>query len=99
MPKLDSRRDDASPSSSASSTTSPWPPSTPTDTRCHFHACVNVYRCGRDDRHKIKIYIYPVYNYVSHDEVPITPVPMSKEYLEILTAIYDSEFYTNNPGT
>lgn len=75
-----------------------WPSATSTETRCHFHSCFNVYKCGKDDHHKIKVYIYPVYDYVTAaDHLPITPSPITKEYSEILSAIYFSEYYTNDP--
>ena len=87
-------------SSSSSSSSSLWPSPMDSDVHCHFHACVNVYRCGRNDHHKIKVYIYPLVDYLSQNDggVPVTPTPMSKDYHEMLTAIYYSEYYTNNPG-
>lgn len=68
----------------------------PRDTRCTYHTCFDVYHCGYNDKTKISVYIYPVTEYVDQDGNAIT-LPISKEFYEMLEAIADSPFYTNDP--
>lgn len=69
-----------------------------TDQSCLYHTCFDVYHCGGavDETH-IKVYIYPVTRYVDENGVGIT-LPLSREFWEILEAILNSDYYTNDPN-
>lgn len=72
------------------------PSALPRDTRCTYHTCFDVYHCGYNDKTKISVYVYPVSEYVDQRGNAIT-LPVSKEFYEMLEAIADSPFYTNDP--
>lgn len=63
--------------------------------QCTHHSCLDIYRCGHDDR--LKVYIYPPSRYVDSEGIPISAQP-SKEYYQILEAIYKSRFYEADPN-
>lgn len=65
---------------------------------CTFHTCVNVYHCGYNDETKISVYIYPIKDYVNEKGMPVA-TSMSREFAQILQAIVESPFYTNDPET
>ena len=65
---------------------------------CTFHKCVNVHRCGYNDRTTISVYIYPVKEYVDEDGSQLVP-EMSVEFAEILDAITDGPYHTDDPST
>uniref|UniRef100_A0A4X1SGK7 Exostosin GT47 domain-containing protein n=1 Tax=Sus scrofa TaxID=9823 RepID=A0A4X1SGK7_PIG len=52
------------------------------DLSCRMHTCFDVYRCGFNPKNKIKVYIYSS--------------TISREYNELLTAISDSDYYTDD---
>ncbi|KAB7508164.1 Exostosin-2 [Armadillidium nasatum] len=68
---------------------------TPTEEKCNFFNCFNVYRCGRAGHQKLSVYIYPLRRFLDEDGVEIKP--HSKEFLQILETIADSEYYTPDP--
>ncbi|XP_076078732.1 exostosin-2-like isoform X1 [Mytilus galloprovincialis] len=72
------------------------PGASPRDTRCTYHTCFDVYHCGYNDKTRISVYIYPVNEYVDQAGNAIT-LPLSKEFYEMLEAIADSPYYTNDP--
>lgn len=63
--------------------------------QCTHHSCLDIYHCGHDDR--LKVYIYPPSRYVDSEGIPISAQP-SKEYYQILEAIYKSRFYEADPN-
>lgn len=65
---------------------------------CTFHTCVNVYHCGYNDETKISVYVYPIREYVDENGTPVV-AHMSREFAQILQAIVDSPYYTNDPET
>lgn len=65
---------------------------------CAFHTCINVYRCGYNDETKVRVYIYPIKQYLNEAGTSITAL-MSREFGEILQTIVDSPFYTADPDT
>lgn len=65
------------------------------DLSCRMHTCFDVYRCGFNPRNKIKVYIYPLKKYVGEAGVPVSST-ISREYNELLTAISDSDYYTDD---
>uniref|UniRef100_A0AAA9RWA9 Exostosin-2 n=1 Tax=Bos taurus TaxID=9913 RepID=A0AAA9RWA9_BOVIN len=65
------------------------------DLSCRMHTCFDVYRCGFNPKNKIKVYIYPLKKYVGEAGVPVSST-ISREYNELLTAISDSDYYTDD---
>ncbi|KAB0370685.1 hypothetical protein FD755_017094 [Muntiacus reevesi] len=65
------------------------------DLSCRMHTCFDVYRCGFNPKNKIRVYIYPLKKYVGEAGVPASPT-ISREYNELLTAISDSDYYTDD---
>ncbi|MGH0148460.1 UNVERIFIED_CONTAM: hypothetical protein FKN15_018236 [Acipenser sinensis] len=66
------------------------------DLSCRMHTCFDVYRCGYNPKNRIKVYIYPLRRYVDELGAPISSTGLSREYNELLSAISDSEFYTDD---
>ncbi|KAL0628880.1 Exostosin-2 [Plecturocebus cupreus] len=65
------------------------------DLSCRMHTCFDVYRCGFNPKNKIKVYIYALKKYVDDFGVPVSNT-ISREYNELLTAISDSDYYTDD---
>ncbi|XP_034868498.1 exostosin-2 isoform X4 [Mirounga leonina] len=65
------------------------------DLSCRMHTCFDVYRCGFNPKNKIKVYIYSLKKYVDDAGVPVSNT-ISREYNELLTAISDSDYYTDD---
>ncbi|KAH0499955.1 Exostosin-2 [Microtus ochrogaster] len=65
------------------------------DLSCRMHTCFDVYRCGFNPKNKIKVYIYPLNKYVDDAGVPVSST-ISREYNQLLTAIADSDYYTDD---
>jgi glucuronyl/N-acetylglucosaminyl transferase EXT2 len=64
-----------------------------TEANCQHFSCFDVYRCGAHPK-KMLVHIPDPVNYVTEDaEV----APWTKEHVEIMEAIEDSEYYTPNP--
>uniref|UniRef100_A0A146YP70 Exostosin-2 n=1 Tax=Fundulus heteroclitus TaxID=8078 RepID=A0A146YP70_FUNHE len=66
------------------------------DLSCRMHTCFDVYRCGYNPKNKIKVYIYPLQRFVDEFGVPISSTGLSREYNDLLSAISDSDFYTDD---
>lgn len=64
--------------------------------KCTHYDCLNVYRCGHRDKYKIQVYVYPLKQYIDTDGNEITN-EISIEYLRILKAIVNSEYYSPDP--
>ncbi|XP_025198529.1 exostosin-2 [Melanaphis sacchari] len=71
-------------------------PTVPTNSRCTFYDCFNIYRCGHKFNGDFKVYVYPMARHVDQDFIPIGG-KMSKEYHTILNTIVESQYYTKNP--
>uniref|UniRef100_A0A8C2YAN7 Exostosin-2 n=1 Tax=Coturnix japonica TaxID=93934 RepID=A0A8C2YAN7_COTJA len=65
------------------------------DLSCRMHTCFDVYRCGFNPKNKIKVYIYSLKKYVDEYGTSVSNT-ISREYNELLTAISDSEYYTDD---
>nr|CAB3244014.1 exostosin-2-like [Phallusia mammillata] len=70
-----------------------------TDPDCKMYNCFDIYRCGmnEDDSNDIKVYVYPLNQYVDENGDIINGV-ISKEFYELYTSIVSSRFYTNDPS-
>ncbi|XP_053490077.1 exostosin-2 [Ictalurus furcatus] len=66
------------------------------DLSCRMHTCFDVYRCGYNPKNRIKVYIYPLQRFVDEVGVPISSSGLSREYNELLSAVSDSDFYTDD---
>ncbi|GAA6087795.1 exostosin-2 [Tachysurus ichikawai] len=66
------------------------------DLSCRMHTCFDVYRCGYNPKNRIKVYIYPLQRFVDEVGVPISSGGLSREYNELLSAVSDSDFYTDD---
>ncbi|TRY55513.1 hypothetical protein DNTS_014029 [Danionella cerebrum] len=66
------------------------------DLSCRMHTCFDVYRCGYNPKNKIKVYIYPLQRFVDEVGVSISSTGLSREYNDLLSAISDSDFYTDD---
>ncbi|KAG2462730.1 EXT2 protein, partial [Polypterus senegalus] len=66
------------------------------DLSCRMHTCFDVYRCGYNPKNRIKVYIHPLRRYVDDLGAPISSTGLSREYNELLSAISDSDFYTDD---
>lgn len=65
----------------------------PKDVNCRFD-CLDIYRCGHNDR--LKIYVYPLKEYVdSNGKVAAT---LTREFYKILETIVKSQYYSANPN-
>ncbi|XP_012690971.2 exostosin-2 [Clupea harengus] len=66
------------------------------DLSCRMHTCFDVYRCGYNPKNRIKVYIYPLQRFVDEEGVAISSTGLSREYNELLSAVSDSDFYTDD---
>uniref|UniRef100_A0A8C7XMY1 Exostosin-2 n=1 Tax=Oryzias sinensis TaxID=183150 RepID=A0A8C7XMY1_9TELE len=66
------------------------------DLSCRMHTCFDVYRCGYNPKNRIKVYIYPLQRFADELGVPISSTGLSREYNDLLSAISDSDFYTDD---
>lgn len=66
------------------------------DLSCRMHTCFDVYRCGYNPKNRIKVYIYPLQRFVDEEGVSISSTGLSREYNELLSAVSDSHFYTDD---
>ena len=62
---------------------------------CHHYNCFNVYKCGGSHK-KALVHIPPPVSIVKNSK-EVSP-PLTRDYLDILEAIVESEFYTENPN-
>jgi hypothetical protein len=68
---------------------------------CHFYNCFNIYRCVDHSGKQKKFHVHipapkrflSKFGHQSQEEVS----PLTYEFVEILEAIVDSEYYTNDP--
>ncbi|XP_054017390.1 exostosin-2 isoform X2 [Dryobates pubescens] len=67
------------------------------DPGCRMHTCFDVYRCGFNPKSKVKVYIYGLKRYVDERGAAVSG-PISREYSQLLAAIADSDFYTEDAG-
>uniref|UniRef100_UPI00358EA983 exostosin-2 isoform X2 n=1 Tax=Myxine glutinosa TaxID=7769 RepID=UPI00358EA983 len=67
------------------------------DMSCRMHTCFDVYRCGHNTHRRIKVYVYPPAHYVDARGVTVAH-GFSREFNELLSAISESEFYTDQPA-
>ncbi|XP_069821248.1 exostosin-2 [Dendropsophus ebraccatus] len=65
------------------------------DLSCRMHTCFDVYRCGFNPKNKVKVYIYPLKKYTDEYGGAVGG-PISREYNELLTAVSESDFYTDD---
>ena len=61
---------------------------------CHHYNCFNVYKCGGS--HKKALVHIPQPFSIIKDSKEVSP-PLTRDYIDILEAIVNSEFYTENP--
>ncbi|XP_063050071.1 exostosin-2, partial [Engraulis encrasicolus] len=66
------------------------------DLTCRMHTCFDVYRCGYNPKNRIKVYIYPLQRFVDEEGVSISSSALSREYNELLSAVSNSDFYTDD---
>ena len=66
-----------------------------TQRNCRFNSCFNLFRCHIDKGWRIKVYVYPETVFVTDDNERIFP-EATKEFKEVLSAIYESKFWTND---
>ncbi|XP_023321307.1 exostosin-2 [Eurytemora carolleeae] len=59
---------------------------------CNFYKCFDINRCTLHAAN-IKVHIYPSHHHLVDGE----ELAYSREYLDIIDAVYNSEFYTPNP--
>ncbi|XP_061193502.1 exostosin-2-like isoform X2 [Saccostrea echinata] len=71
---------------------------TPQDSKCTYHTCVNVFHCGYNDKTRISVYVYPLVQYFDENGDQVSPI-LSREFYEILEAISESPYHTDNPET
>ncbi|XP_073434670.1 exostosin-2 isoform X2 [Dendrobates tinctorius] len=67
------------------------------DLSCRMHTCFDVYRCGFNPKNKVKVYIYPLKKYTDEYGRAVGDT-ISREYNELLTAVSESDFYTDDVG-
>jgi glucuronyl/N-acetylglucosaminyl transferase EXT2 len=70
----------------------------PRDKKCTFHTCLDIYHCGYNDQTRIRVYVYPLQQYVDENGAALT-LPISREFYELLQAVVESPFYTDDPTT
>ena len=64
--------------------------------KCFFHNCFEINECHYSIPERIKVYIYPEYQYTVSNEV--TQYSISNEYSEILNIIRQSVYYEPLPN-
>ncbi|KAF0306498.1 Exostosin-2 [Amphibalanus amphitrite] len=72
------------------------PPPAAGQANCSHFTCLNVYRCGGPHRRRVAVYVYPYARYAGetrHSEL----APLSREYYDMLRAVRESEFFTEDP--
>ena len=69
---------------------------TKTKENCHHYNCFNVYKCGGNHK-KALVHIPRPYIVVSKESRELSP-PLTSDFVDILEAIVESEFYTENPS-
>ena len=69
---------------------------TKTKGNCHHYNCFNVYKCGGNHK-KALVHIPKPYSVVSKDSKQVSP-PLTSDFVDILEAIVESEFYTDDPS-
>lgn len=62
---------------------------------CTYWDCFDVYRCGRGGHRLLTIYIYPLIDYRTEDDLPVSH--LSREFYDILNTIKNSKYYTSDP--
>ncbi|XP_069596111.1 exostosin-2 [Ranitomeya imitator] len=67
------------------------------DLSCRMHTCFDVYRCGFNPKNKVKVYIYPLKKYTDESGRAVGDT-ISREYNELLSAVSESDFYTDDVG-
>ncbi|XP_073514265.1 exostosin-2 [Phyllobates terribilis] len=67
------------------------------DLSCRMHTCFDVYRCGFNPKNKVKVYIYPLKKYTDEYGSAVGGT-ISREYNQLLTAVSESDFYTDDVG-
>lgn len=72
-----------------------WPLPERGDLSCRMHTCFDVYRCGYNPKNKVKVYIYPLKKYTDEYGGSVGSA-ISREYNQLLTAVAQSEFYTED---
>lgn len=68
----------------------------PAQPNCSHFSCVNVYRCGGAHRSRIAVYVYPYQRYETSEGRRLAP--LSREYYDVLRAVQESAFYTEDPA-
>ena len=63
---------------------------------CSHFTCLNVYRCGGPHRRRIAVYVYPYARYTAEAR-DSELAPLSREYYDVLRAVRESEFFTDDP--
>ena len=66
-----------------------------TQRNCRFNSCFNIFKCHIDTDWRVKVFIYPEKHFVTQENERIFP-EATKEFQEIIDAIYGSKFWTNN---
>lgn len=66
------------------------------DNRCNYYNCFDTYKCGKDGEQQIQVYVYPMKNYVSEENVPVVR-QLSKEFYAIMRTVTRSKYYTPDP--
>lgn len=62
---------------------------------CRFNSCFNLFKCHVNYEWNVKVYIYPETRFVTQENKQIFP-DTSKEFQQIISAIRESDFWTNN---
>ncbi|XP_030372262.1 exostosin-2 [Scaptodrosophila lebanonensis] len=64
---------------------------------CTFWDCLNIYKCGQNEHDKLKVFIYPLQEFVDEKSEKVATT-LSAEYFQILEAVLKSRYYTSNPN-
>ena len=63
---------------------------------CDLFSCFDVYKCGRKRPDEISVYVYPHRTFSQADGSPVSVGP-TKEFWELLVAITESRYFTDDP--
>lgn len=67
-----------------------------TQTNCTYYTCFNVYKCSHTQSGNIGVYVYPLFEYVDEDGVPVTK-KITQEFYDLLKAVTKSQYFTSDP--
>ncbi|EDO39195.1 predicted protein, partial [Nematostella vectensis] len=64
--------------------------------KCRMHSCFDIYRCRFNENSLISVYVYPYSTFLNEKGRTLNLKPISVHFDEMLTAIKESSYYTDD---